>query len=124
MEEEEFDTNVRMLQSLKILGEHPKGLMVGEGCESCGGSGERHRTAMFEILQINDTLRAELYQGQQITATELNEVPGYYFGMSDYAGFLLERGVISARAALRSFPQTAGIMAAEAMDKATGKLET
>jgi type IV pilus assembly protein PilB len=38
--------------------------MRGRGCEACGGTGFRGRVGLYEILEVNDTIRRLIAQGR------------------------------------------------------------
>jgi type II secretory ATPase GspE/PulE/Tfp pilus assembly ATPase PilB-like protein len=41
----------------------PKNVFVAKGCKMCGGTGYRGRTGVFDVLEIDDTLRAKIASG-------------------------------------------------------------
>lgn len=101
------NNDVRALQNLGLLTHQLSDLREGKGCDLCSWQGERHRTGLFEILAINDTIRAHIYQGDPISEALLEQSGGPGFlPMKQYAQQLLESGKISPTAALRAFPTT------------------
>ncbi len=68
-------------------------VMRGKGCGSCNGTGFRGRVGVFEILVVDDDLRAAIIAGAG--SLQLREVAlrGAFVPMARYAAFLLEHGV-------------------------------
>jgi type II secretory ATPase GspE/PulE/Tfp pilus assembly ATPase PilB-like protein len=68
-------------------------IMRGKGCESCNGTGFRGRIGVFELLVVDDDLRAAIIAGAG--SIQLREVAlrGAFVPMARYAAFLLEHGV-------------------------------
>jgi type IV pilus assembly protein PilB len=63
----DFEATVRALQSQNVLGrgDYPLSgirLFQGKGCAQCQGTGFRGRLGVFELFQINDTVRAMIMQ--------------------------------------------------------------
>lgn len=89
----------------KAMGSDPRyailGLQVGEiitepvGCERCGGTGYRGRTAIFEVLEMTDTLRALISSSSQ---SEVIMRGARQAGMTT----MFEDGVAKCRAGLTS----------------------
>ncbi|MFT5466917.1 MAG: type II secretory ATPase GspE/PulE/Tfp pilus assembly ATPase PilB-like protein [Verrucomicrobiales bacterium] len=107
MEDSANNSDVRALQNFGLLTNDLSGLRVGAGCDQCSGQGERHRAGLFELLSVNDDVRAHIYKGDPISEAVLKQSGGSgYFPMKKYAQQLLESGKISPASALRSFPTT------------------
>ena len=63
----DFDQTIRVLQSEGVLGQAGDSLSSirlfhGSGCVQCHGSGFRGRTAVFELFEINDRIRAMIME--------------------------------------------------------------
>ena len=73
----------------------------GKGCSRCNHTGYRGRTAVLEVLQINQELRNEIAAGAPMS--ELRQVAsrGGMVSFRDYARFLISRGLTTPNEVLR-----------------------
>ena len=58
----------------KVMGEKQTDFLYGVGCEACSYSGYLGRTGIFEILTMNDTLRAMIVSGVNTGAIRVQAV--------------------------------------------------
>jgi general secretion pathway protein E len=57
---------VERLAYTKETGEEETDFSIGKGCQACADTGYQGRTGIFELLQINDEIRAMLINGADI----------------------------------------------------------
>ena len=69
----DFESTVRVLQAQGVLGTGTDPLagvrlFLGKGCAQCGGSGFRGRLGVFELLEIDDQIRAMIMTRRETEA--------------------------------------------------------
>lgn len=64
---EEYKPTIEDEPLIRNLASAPEKFFRGKGCELCDGTGYRGRTAIHEVLVINDQLRDLIYQQASIT---------------------------------------------------------
>jgi len=57
---------VERMAYTKETGEEETDFSIGEGCQACADTGYQGRTGLFELLQINDEIRAMLINGADL----------------------------------------------------------
>lgn len=94
-----------MLQGFRQRGIDPKNVCEAGGCERCGGTGYYGRTAICDLLQITDSLRAEIARNQALAGKLKSE--GERQGRSNMKNEALKR-VITGITSLEELKRVVG----------------
>ncbi|MHB0998429.1 MAG: type II secretion system ATPase GspE [Armatimonadota bacterium] len=65
---EEFEPSISALSKIGKFGEQPKRLYTGRGCDQCKNSGYKGRTAIYEMITIDDAIRSLVLEHAPATA--------------------------------------------------------
>ena len=84
---------VERMAYAKETGEEQSEFSQGSGCQACTGTGYQGRTGIFELLHVNDEIRAMLINGADITDIRSRAIEG---GM----GSLMKDGMHKVRAGI------------------------
>ena len=91
------------LTALGLVGETGLTLHRGTGCPECYNSGYRGRTAVFEMLPINHTVRRLIYEqrGRDAIEEELKRPENGFVSLRDNALRLMREGLTTSEEVLR-----------------------
>lgn len=98
---EPFDYSPALIGRLYTQRDEVPQLYRGRGCARCGDSGYRGRTAVLEVLQMTEELRAEIGAGASMATLRRVAAKGGMVTFRDYARFLLSRGLTTPNEVLR-----------------------